>query len=97
MSDSCDPMASLSMGFSRWEYWSGLPCPPPGDLPDPGMEPVSLSSPALTGRFFSTTATWESLESTSDHKKSLEWFSKFLGTHPLFDNMDISIDKSEQK
>ena len=34
--------APLSMGFSRWEYWSGLPCPPPGDLPDPGIEPASL-------------------------------------------------------
>ena len=33
--------APLSMGFSRQEYWSGLPCPPPGDLPDPGMEPAS--------------------------------------------------------
>ena len=36
--------ALLSMGFSRQEYWSGLPCPPPGDLPDPGNEPVSLMS-----------------------------------------------------
>ena len=39
------------MGFSRQEYWSGLPCPPPGDLPDPGVETVSLMSPALAGRF----------------------------------------------
>ena len=53
--------APLSMGFSRQEYWSGLPCPPPGDLPDPGMEPVSLMSPALTGRFFTPSATWEAL------------------------------------
>ena len=37
----------LSMGFSRQEYWSGLPCPPPGDPPDPGIEPTSLTSPAL--------------------------------------------------
>ena len=51
--------ASLSMGFSRQEYWSGLPCPPPGDLPDPGTEPVSLTSPALAGKFFTTSATWE--------------------------------------
>ena len=43
--------APLSMGFSRQECWSGLPCPPPGDLPDPGME---LMSPALAGRFFTT-------------------------------------------
>ena len=51
--------APLSMGFSRQEYWSGLPCPPPGDLPDPGAEPTSLTSPALVGRFFTTSATWE--------------------------------------
>ena len=41
--------APLSMGFSRQEYWSGLPCPPPGDLPNPGIEPTSLMSPALAG------------------------------------------------
>ena len=48
--------APLSMGFSRQECWSGLPCPPPGGLPNPGMEPepVSLMSPALAGRFFTT-------------------------------------------
>ena len=39
--------APLSMGFSRQEYWSGLPCPPPGDLPDPGIELMCLMSPAL--------------------------------------------------
>ena len=39
-------------GFSREEYWNGLPFPPPGDLPDPGIEPVSLMSPALAGGFF---------------------------------------------
>ena len=49
----------LSIRFSRQEYWSGLPCPPPGDLPDPGMEPVSLMSPALAGGFFTTSATSE--------------------------------------
>ena len=53
--------APLSLGFSRQEYWSGLPCPPPGDLPDPGIELVSLMSPALTGGFFTTSATWEAL------------------------------------
>ena len=47
------------MGFSRQEYWSGLPCPPRGDLPDPGIKPVSLMSPALAGGFFTTSATWE--------------------------------------
>ena len=51
--------ASLSMGFSRQEYWSGLPFPSPGDLPDPGIEPASLMSPALAGGFFTTNTTWE--------------------------------------
>ena len=44
----------LSMGFSRQGHWSGLPRPPPRDLPDPGIEPTSLLSPALAGRFFTT-------------------------------------------
>ena len=46
--------APLSMGLSRQEYWSGLPCPPARDLPDPGIELVSLTSPALAGGFFTT-------------------------------------------
>ena len=45
------PQTPLSMGFSRQEYWSGLPFPPPGDLPDPGIELASPLSPALAGRF----------------------------------------------
>ena len=49
--------APLSMGFSRQEYWSGLPCPFPRDLPDPGTEPESLMSPALAGEFFTTSTT----------------------------------------
>ena len=47
------------MEFSRQEYWSGLPGPPPGDLPYPGIKPLSLRSPALAGGFFSISATWE--------------------------------------
>ena len=50
--------APLSMEFSRLEYWSGLPYPSPGALPDPGIEPASLASPALAGGFFTTNATW---------------------------------------
>ena len=46
--------APLFMGFSRQEYWSGLPCPPPGDPPNPGIRPRSLISPALAGGFFTT-------------------------------------------
>ena len=53
--------APLSMGFFTQEYWSGLPCPSPGDLPDPGIEPVSLMSPASAGVFFSIRANWEAL------------------------------------
>ena len=45
------------MGFSRQEYWSGLPFPSPGDLLDPGIKSVSLTSPSLTGGFFTTSAT----------------------------------------
>ena len=46
--------APLSMGFSRQESWGGLPFTPPGDLPDPGIEPGSPASPALAGTFFAT-------------------------------------------
>ena len=51
--------ASLSMQFFSQEYWSGLPCPPPGDLPDPWIEPVAFMSPALASRFFTTNTTWD--------------------------------------
>ena len=64
--------AALSMAFSRQEYWSGMLCPPPGNLPDPGIEPMGsimlsslpeesmslLLSPAQVGGFFTTSATW---------------------------------------
>ena len=53
------PQAPLSMGFSRQEHWHKLLCPPPGVLPDPGIEPISLMSPVLAGRFFTTSAAWE--------------------------------------
>ena len=63
--------APLSMGFSRQEYWSGLACPFPGNLPDPGIEPVSLMSPALAGVFFTTATTSEALFHDS-------WITEFL-------------------
>ena len=65
VSDSVPPyrpaahQAPLSMGSSRQEYRSGLPCPPPEDLPNLGIAPVSLMSPALAGKFFTTSTTWE--------------------------------------
>ena len=76
----CDPMdlahqAPLSMGFSRQECWSRMPCPCPEDLPKPGIEPVSLTSLALAGRFLTTSANWEAqLLVWSNDKKPL--FSK---------------------
>ena len=64
----CDPMdyslqAPLPVGFSRQVYCSELPCPPPGDLPNSEIKPVSLVSPALADGFFTTSATWEALKS----------------------------------
>ena len=59
----------LSMGFSRQEFWSGLTSPPPGDFPDPGIEPVSLTSPALAGGFFTISATWETHKRYMDVQK----------------------------
>ena len=56
----CSP-AVFSVGFPRQEYWSGFPRPPPGDLPAPGIEPMSLTSPALVGWFFTTSTSWEAL------------------------------------
>ena len=58
----------LSLGFSRQESWSGLPRPPPGHLPDPGIEPASLMSPALAGGFFTT----EPLGKVSYHFESAD-------------------------
>ena len=56
---SCSLPGSSVHGILRQEYWSGLPCPPPGDLPHPRMEPTSLVSPTLAGKFFTTSTTWE--------------------------------------
>ena len=69
--------APLSMGFSKQEYWSGLSCPSPGNLPNPGIEPVSLTSPALAGRFLtsvpprkSSNADWRTLCKILDQDSS---------------------------
>ena len=64
----------LSRGFSKQEYWSGLPCPHAGDLPDPQVKPTSLTSPALAGGFFTTSATWEALnlEEETQYTRSSE-------------------------
>ena len=62
--------APLSMVFSRQEYWSGLPWPSPGDLPDPGIEPVCLKLPALAGMSFTTSTAWEVLLALEIWKKN---------------------------
>ena len=64
----CDPRGysppgSSVHGILQATYWSGLPCPPPGDLPNPGIEPTSVTYTALAGRFFITGSTWEALGS----------------------------------
>ena len=54
------------MGVSRQGYWSGVQFPSPGDLPDPGVEPGSVTSPALAGRFFTTSGPWEARDGLGD-------------------------------
>ena len=76
--------APLSMGFSRQEYWSGLPCPPPGDLLDQGIKPASLTSLALTGRFFSTCTTWEAFTICSQGLLSLDSQLCSFSSHGTF-------------
>ena len=68
--------ALLSMGFSRQEYWSGLPVSPPGDLPNPGIEATSPASPAVVGELFTTSVTWEALIPRLKDTKSL--INKYL-------------------
>ena len=77
--------ASLSMGFSRREFWSVLPFPPPGDLPNPGVEPESFTSPALAGRFFMSSGTWDALKNSLAVLKNIThtmiiWPIKYMNT-----------------
>ena len=65
--------APLSMKFSRQNYWSGLPFPSPGDLPDSGIKPASLASPALVGGFVTTCATWKASFDTINHILFYVW------------------------
>ena len=66
--------APLSMGFSKQEYWNGLPCCPPGELPNPGIEPESLMFPALAGGFLATSATLGSPWKSQTARKLWELF-----------------------
>ena len=69
--------APLSMGFSKQEYCSGLPFPPPRDLSDPGIELTSFISPALAGKYFSTSTTYLVLGWRWFHRMHLDMFSPF--------------------
>ena len=79
--------APLSMEFSRQEYWSGLLCPPPGDLPNPGIEPASPTLPVLAGRFFTLSQGRSSMgkKKREEYKGlsiRLTWILKFLYNLP---------------
>ena len=82
---SATPGSSV-LGISLQEYWSGLPYPPPGDLPDPEVEPTSLRSLALASRFFTTSATRETCISVSQHYDVLFRYLTLLNVN----NMSIS-------
>ena len=69
------------MGFSRQKYWSGLPFPPPEDLPNPGIKPASLMSPAWAGGFFTTSATWEAQRKKRMNVKPYDPAIPLLGIH----------------
>ena len=100
--------APLSMGFSRQEYWNELLCPPPEDLPDLGIEPTSLMSPALVGGFFTTSIPWEAAEEGQPHpevrKSSLgrstwllrnnSWCVQFSEEHRLWHQRELDVNSS---
>ena len=82
--------APLSIRFSRQEYWSGLSNSPPGCVPSLGTEPTSLTSPALAGRFFTTSTTWEALYKCSRNTRQRVQFlsqedplEKGMATHSI--------------
>ena len=84
------------MGFSRQEYWNGLPFPPPQDLLNPGIESVSLMSPELAGGFFTASTTWEALHMHTSFKKAF-WCAKIVAnTHTHTHASKIKLGKSER-
>ena len=83
--------APLSMGFSRREYWSGLPFPSPGDLPYSGIEPKSLTSPALAGGFFTPSASWEALGTAADSNKNTQFSLKGNGGPEECEHINLNL------
>ena len=76
----------LSMEFSRQEYWSGLPFPTPGDLPNPRIEPTSFVPPALAGRIFNSCTTWAASKSlSSQNLRTLAWAPWYVSNIPWKD------------
>ena len=75
------------MGFFRQEYWSGLLCPPPGDVPDLSIEPAPLMSPALAGRFFTT-------ESIEGKRRKGWWKIRWLDS--ITDSINMSLSKLQE-
>ena len=86
--------APLSLLFSRQEYWSGLPLPPPGDLPElGGTKPASLASPALACGFFTTT-TWEACTHTHTHTHThMHTFFSIMVYHRILNIVLCAIQK----
>ena len=85
--------ALLSTGFSRQEYWSGLPCLPPGHLPNPG---IKLTSPAMAGEFSTPSTTWEALSIMTGPQMFLECFLDTLQAipDPIFPNPEFYFEAS---
>ena len=91
------------MGFSRRGYWDGLPCLPPGDLPNPGIEPESLMSPALAGGFFTASATWEDLQLPDQeanlgplHWEHGHWTTRDISTSWSFPSLSVLLSVSTE-
>ena len=94
VSDSWRTPMDGSPPRTRQEYWSGLPFPPPGDLPDPGIEPASLASPALAGGFFTTLPPEKPRMASARNSRVLgrELFVPFCLNFTLRDNTYFSLD-----
>jgi len=88
--------AALSMGFSRQEYWSGLPWPSPRDIPNPGTEPMSLTFPILAGGFFITNTIWKAPEiSSCETYENLEWYFPQIWGHLKMKEIGLNCGKKK--